>query len=144
MNLKLCYQRDNNLRVKSYIEKLKEININPILDDEIINFSGRTINISAYEQIKSRDPKNIQVIEFKKRLMEIQLNKIKNANGLLVCNEFEMRDLPSNFLFEIFSANVFKKPIFLLNHLTFGMFASDELNAMNLIFLNFLFNLDFI
>lgn len=135
MNIKLCYQKDNK-KIPDYVEKLKSLNLNPILDDDIIQFSGRSLSLMVYDQLRSRDPRNPQVVEFKKRLMQIQIEKIKNCDALLICNEFEMNDLPSNFLFELFTANSFNKPIFLLNHLSYGTLGSNEINALDIIYVN--------
>jgi hypothetical protein len=135
MNIKLCYHRDSG-RLKQYVEKLQLMNITPILDDEIIQFNGKTLNVTIYEQLRNRDKTNPQVIEFKKRLMQIQMEKIKNSDGLLVLNEFEMIDLPSSFFYEIFTANAFGRPVILLNYLPRNTFAFDELTALNIDFLN--------
>lgn len=112
------------------IKELKGKNIEVLLMDEFIDLNGKELSIQAYEQIKKRDRNNLHVIEFKRKILEIYIKKIEEANGILLLEVLN----PDN-LFQISVAYYLHKQIYIWNDLKTPNEYQEIIKAFNPILL---------
>jgi hypothetical protein len=96
----------DDLKIRENLSKNNKIEL--ITMDEIIKFDGKEISVHAYEQIKKRDRNNLYIIEFKKKIMEIQLQKIQESDIVFIDNK---KNLNADLFYIIIMSNYFNKEI---------------------------------
>lgn len=100
--------------------------IEPIFMDDLIELNNRELSVQAYEQIRKRDQNNLHVIEFKRKIIEKQIEKIESSDAILIYD-----DIDPDVLFQMSVARYLSKRIYIMNKP--DKIYNDIINGFNVI-----------
>lgn len=105
---------------------------NVFIQNDIIEFENRQINMEHYDILQKREPNGAYTIALKRQILLVKIEKIENADIILIMNE----PFNDTLYFELSIAYYLKKNIFLYGKINRQNDYFDTVSAMRLKTLN--------
>ena len=129
----LSYPAQWNKRILDYKNLIHEKGYkNVFIQNDIIDFENRKINMEQYDILQKRDPNGSYTIALKRQILLVKITKIEDADIILIIND----PFNDTLFFELSVAYYLKKNIFLYGKINKQNDYFDTVAAMRLKTLN--------